>query len=130
MDRKPLDLETVLRRWDFPSLQRIINNTIKQKRSKAIDVHFDWLRDRVQQGHFHIFWDSGKNNLADFYTKHHPPSYHKRNRPIQSYVEGLSPESLQGCIEMMNGGQMEAKTPTLNAGYPQQETQVVYLTVG
>ena len=55
----------------------IINNTMKQKRSKAIDVRFYWLLDRVRQGQFRIFWDSGKHNLADFYTKHHPPAYHK-----------------------------------------------------
>ena len=28
----------------------VINNTMKQKHSKAIDVRFYWLRDRAQQG--------------------------------------------------------------------------------
>ena len=81
----------------------IINNTMKQKRSKAIDVRFYWLRDRVRQGQFRIFWDSGKHNLADFYTKHHPPTYHKTMRPIQTYIQKSSPDSLQGCIRIMNG---------------------------
>ena len=80
----------------------ILNNTMKQKRSKAIDVRFYWLRDRAKQGQFYIYWDSGKNNFADFHTKKHPPTYHRVNRPIQTYIEGLSPDSLQGCIEMMN----------------------------
>jgi hypothetical protein len=83
----------------------IINNTMKQKRSKAIDVRFYWLRDRVKQGQFYVFWDAGKNNIADYFTKHHPPAYHKRMRPIQTFVESLSPESLQGCIKLMNEDQ-------------------------
>jgi hypothetical protein len=92
---------------DNSTADGIINNTIKQKRSKAIDVRFYWLRDRAQQGQFYIYWDSGKNNLADFFTKHHPAIYHKTMRPIQTYIEGLSPESLQGCIEIMNRGQAQ-----------------------
>ena len=83
----------------------ILNNTMKQKRSKAIDVRFYWLRDRAQQGQFYIFWDAGKNNLADYFTKHHPAAMHKLMRPIHTYIEALSPKSLQGCIEMMNDRQ-------------------------
>ena len=102
---------------DNSTANGILNNTMKQKRSKAMDVRFYWLRDRAQQGQFYIFWDSGKNNLADFFTKHHPPSYHKAMRPIQTYVESLSPESLQGCIEIMQGTQAGSKAvfnPNLN----------------
>ena len=102
----------------------IINNTMKQKRSKAIDVRFYWLRDQVQQGQFYVYWESGKHNLADFYTKHHPPNYHKRMRPIHSYVQGLSPESLQGCIEMMTEGQTTERALTLNLQHPQQTAHV------
>ena len=80
----------------------IINNTMKQKRSKTIDVRFYWLRDRVQQGQFYIYWDAGCNNLADFYTKHHPPAFHTKLRPIHTYIEGISPDTLQGCIRIMN----------------------------
>ena len=47
----------------------IANDTIKQKRSKAIDMRFHWVRDRVRGGHFDIKWIKGINNLADFFTK-------------------------------------------------------------
>ena len=93
----------------------IINNTMKQKRSKAIDVRFYWLRDRVKQGQFFVFWDAGKNNLADFATKHHPPAHHKQVRPIYTFIEDLSPESLQGCIKIMNGNRKDGQTVTQNA---------------
>ena len=55
----------------------IINNTIKQKRSKAIDMRFYWLQDRVQQGMFDVYWAPGLNNLADYPTKHHSGKHHK-----------------------------------------------------
>ena len=121
---------------DNSTANGILNNTMKQKRSKAIDVRFYWLRDRAQQGQFYIYWDSGKNNLADFHTKHHPPAYHKVNRPIQTYVEGLSPDSLQGCIEMMNSdvrkslscvtdGQTRKLALSLSWLYPHLKAQVV-----
>ena len=90
-------------RTDNSAANGIINNTMKQKRSKAIDVRFYWIRDRVSQGQFRVYWDSGKNNIADFYTKHHPPSYHKQMRPIHTYIEGRSPTSLQGCVRIMRG---------------------------
>ena len=75
---------------------------MKQKRSEAIDVRFYWVRDRVRQGQFTVFWDAGKHNKADFYTKHHPPSYHRQMRPIHTYIDGIPPDCLQGCIRMMS----------------------------
>jgi hypothetical protein len=94
---------------DNSTASGILNNTMKQKRSKAIDVRFYWLRDRAQQGQFYIFWDSGKHNLADYYTKHHPVTYHRTMRPIHTFVERLSPETLQGCIKIMIGEQTPAR---------------------
>jgi hypothetical protein len=47
----------------------IANNSIKQQRSCAIDMHYrvcDWR----QQGHFNIFWAPGTDNLANYLTKH------------------------------------------------------------
>ena len=32
------------------------NNTIKQKRSKAIDMRFYWIRDCTRQGQLKIYW--------------------------------------------------------------------------
>jgi hypothetical protein len=58
----------------------IINNTVKQRRSKAIDMRFYWLKDREYQSQFHIYWRKGKDNLADYFTKHHSPMHHCRVR--------------------------------------------------
>jgi hypothetical protein len=55
----------------------IINDTVKQRRSKAIDMRFYWVRDRVRQGQFLVHWKPGLENLADYYTKHFSPKYHQ-----------------------------------------------------
>ena len=78
----------------------IINGIFKQDRSKAIDVRFCWLVDRVQQGQFNVCWDSGKKNLADYFAKHHPPTHHKQVRPICVHSKD-SPRSFQGCVERL-----------------------------
>jgi hypothetical protein len=58
------------------------NGTIKQKRTKAMEMRFYWVKDRVKQGHFHVYWGPGYRNLADFFTKRHSPAHHKRMREI------------------------------------------------
>jgi hypothetical protein len=55
----------------------IANDTVKLKRSKAIDMRYHWLRDRVRQGIFKVFWDAGHNNIADYFTKLQPASRQK-----------------------------------------------------
>ena len=60
----------------------IANDTVKQKRSKAIDMRFYWTRDRVRQGQFHVIWRKGKLNKADYFTKHHPASHHRQIRSV------------------------------------------------
>ena len=54
----------------------VINNKIQPKQTKAMDMRFHWLRDRKAQGQFRIHWRPGKTNLADYFTKHHPPAHH------------------------------------------------------
>ncbi len=57
------------------------NDTIKQKRSKAMDMRFDWIKCRVRQNHFRLHWRPGSENQADYHTKHHFPTHHRRMRP-------------------------------------------------
>jgi hypothetical protein len=58
----------------------IINDTVKQRRSKAIDMRFYWVRDRVRQGQFRVHWQPGSSNMADYFTKHHSPKHHRQMR--------------------------------------------------
>jgi hypothetical protein len=33
-----------------------ISGTIKQKRTKAMDMRFNGIKDQVKEGQFHIYW--------------------------------------------------------------------------
>ena len=54
-----------------------LNSIMKQKRSKAIDMRFYWVRDRVKQNQFLIYWRPGANNVGDYVSKHHSPAHHQ-----------------------------------------------------
>ena len=58
-----------------------LKSTMKQKRSKAIDMRFYWVRDRVNQNQFMIHWGPGANNVGDCVSKHYSPAHHQSMRP-------------------------------------------------
>jgi Reverse transcriptase (RNA-dependent DNA polymerase) len=66
------------------------NKRIKIKRSKAMDMRFFWIQDRVQQGHFSVHWLRGEHNHGDYFTKHHPTSHHIKMRPIYLHTGNLA----------------------------------------
>ena len=41
---------------DIACAAGIINNTVKQCRSKAINIHFYWIKDWASKGEFLIHW--------------------------------------------------------------------------
>ena len=85
---------------DNSTANGIMNGTIKQQRSKAIDMRFYWLKDRAEQGQFRIYWAPGDENWADYFTKHHSSTHHRILRPC--YLEEPdSPVDLQGCLERL-----------------------------
>jgi hypothetical protein len=69
-------------RTDNSTAYGILNETIKQKRSKPMDMKYYWLQDRVRQNQFDIYWRPGKDNLGDYHTKHHPAQHHQDMHPI------------------------------------------------
>jgi hypothetical protein len=60
----------------------IVNETIKQKRSKAMDMQYYWLTDRVRQKQFGVYWRPGRENLGNYHTKHHSAQHHKYMRHL------------------------------------------------
>ena len=49
-----------------------------------------------------MFWEPGAKNLGDYFTKHHPPSYH---RDIQftyfvNAIQDIRENLLRGCADM------------------------------
>jgi hypothetical protein len=53
-------------------VQSITNGQCKSKRSKAMDMRYDWLKDRVKQNQFKVVWCDGHKNIADYFTKDLP----------------------------------------------------------
>ena len=58
---------------------------MKQKTSKAIDMRFYWVIDKVNQNQFLIYWRPGANIVGDYVSKHHFPAHHQTMRP-KSFV--------------------------------------------
>jgi hypothetical protein len=65
---------------DNTTAEGLANDTVKQKRSKAIDMRFYWIHDRVKQGQYHVYWRKAEFNRADYFTKHHAPKHHLNMR--------------------------------------------------
>ena len=85
---------------DNQTASAFVNNTLKAKRSKTWDMRYFWLKDRVSQSEFFIYWDKGSNNHADYWTKHWPAKYHQQIRPTY-ILKGnmIVMDNLRGCIE-------------------------------
>jgi hypothetical protein len=97
------------------------NGTIKQKRTKAMDMRFYWVKDRVKQGKFNVYWGPGFQNLADYFTKHHSLAHHKRMRDIYILANerlinrgGIRDSASRGCVN--TSGQACAQIPHLPPG--------------
>jgi hypothetical protein len=97
------------------------NGTIKQKHTNAMDMRFYWIKDRVKQGQFNIYWGPGFQNLADYFTKHHLPAHHKRMREIYIHADeqpinwkGIRDSALRGCA--YTSGKAGAQIPHLPLG--------------
>jgi hypothetical protein len=58
-------------RTDNSTAFGILNETIKQKSSKAMDMRYHWINDRVRQKQFDVYWRPGRKIPGDYHTKHH-----------------------------------------------------------
>ena len=65
---------------DNSAAHSVVTNKVQPRRTKAMDMRFYLLRCCDAQGQFRYYWRPGKVNLADYYTKHHPPPHHVNMR--------------------------------------------------
>ena len=59
----------------------LANDTVKQKRSKAMEMRYFWIADKVDAKIFNVYWNMGKTNRADYFSKQHPTKVHRDIRP-------------------------------------------------
>jgi hypothetical protein len=65
----------------------IANDTVKQKRSRSMDISYHWLRDQVRLGRFQVHWERGTTNLADYQTKAMSAKDFSAGRPLYQNVQ-------------------------------------------
>ena len=51
-----------------------------------------WLRDKENNKFFQVFYDLGKNQGADLFTKHHSATHQRKVREEQKYVRDFCME--------------------------------------
>jgi hypothetical protein len=86
---------------DSPTVCGILNENIKQKRSKAMDMRYHWLTDRVRQKQFDVYWRPGREHLGDYHTKHHSEQHHKYMRGFILH-QANSLQVLRGCVKLLS----------------------------
>ena len=79
----------------------IKNGTIKQRKSKAMDMRFYWISDRSNQYQFNIYWKPGSTNRGDYFKKHFTPAHHTTVHPNYLHLSKYGkPSTLQGCVNL------------------------------
>jgi hypothetical protein len=87
-------------RTDNSTAFGILNENIKQKRSKAIDMRYHWLTDRVHQKQVDVYWRPGRENCGDYHTKHHSGQHHKDMRGLILHQD-KSLQVLRGSVKLL-----------------------------
>jgi hypothetical protein len=60
------------------------NDTIKQRRTRAMDVWFYWVKEIVKQGQFQVYWGPRYQDVANYFTKSHSPKH--QERMLEMYI--------------------------------------------
>jgi hypothetical protein len=112
-------------RTDNSTAFGILNETIKQKRSKAMDMRYHWLTDRVRKKQFDIYWRLGRENLGDYHTKHHSAQHHKDMRGLILHQANIL-QVLIGCVKLrpLPQPQLRARTYAETNPSAQRATQL------
>jgi hypothetical protein len=112
-------------RTDISTAFGILNETIKQKRSKAMDMRYHWLTDRVRQKQFDVYWRPGRENLGDYHTKHHSAQHHKDMRGLILQQANIL-QVMRGCVKLRPLPQPQLRARAYAQTYPsaQRATQL------
>jgi hypothetical protein len=110
-------------RTDNSTAFGILNETIKQKMSKAMDMRYHWITDRVRQKQFELYWRPARENI-DYHTQHHSAQHHKDMRGLILH-QANSLQVLQGCVKLLLLLQPHLRMRTYAETYPsaQRATQ-------
>jgi hypothetical protein len=87
----------------------IVNNTIKRKRSQAMEMQYFLLLDGKVQKLFCFHYQPGQENLGNYPSKHHSADIHQHVRPYYVHMnnsptilpQAEKPSSWRGCAETL-----------------------------
>ena len=93
----------------------IANDTVKKHRSRSMEMRYFWVTDQNHRKILDIIWQPGAENLANYFSKHHIGTHHKRVRSWYMYspnsVRELSraqtPSALRGCAGTLEHGYLK-----------------------
>ena len=54
-----------------------------------MNMRWFWIRDKIHANVYNVYWNMGKTNRADYFSKQHPTKHHIEMRPVYFY----SPEN-------------------------------------
>jgi hypothetical protein len=73
--------EAIELKTDNTTADGIVNNTVQQNLSKAMDMILYWVKDRMEQKKINVGWVPGDTNMGYYFTKHHSPAHRKCTVP-------------------------------------------------
>ena len=98
-----------------------IKSTMKQKRTKGIDMRFYWVIESVNQNQFMSYWRPGANNVGDYVSKHHPPAHYQTMRPktfVNLIYQNPSFTYTENCLQRLSlCMQRVFDNPTMNSSF-------------
>ena len=88
---------------DNSTANDILTAQVRMKRSKAFDMRYHWIKDRIEQKQFSLYWAKGILNRADYFTKHFPPAHHKQMRyqylqRVHTLLSNYIAFHVRGCV--------------------------------
>ena len=54
----------------------VLTANLRQKLSKAFNMRYWWIKDRIKQRQLDLVWEPLKENRANYFTKYFPPKHH------------------------------------------------------
>ena len=70
-----------------------------------MEMRLFWVRDQVMNKEFDLKWHPGKENLADYFTKHFDARHHQSVYPWYVHEQGAAaPKALRvrGCVGILD----------------------------
>ena len=109
----------------------IANDTVKKQRSRSMEMRFFWVTDQTKLGNFDVQWHPGKENLADYFTKHFDSKHHQEVRPWYLHTSGSprdlpradTPSALRGCVGTLKHGYIRS-VPLPRLAVPLRQARV------